>query len=137
MRFINDSKATNTQATEQALKAFPRVYWIAGGKAKADGLGGLAPLFPRIAKAYLIGEAQDDFADTLKAKAPAVKCGTLENAVLSALRDAKEADEPDPVILLSPACASFDQFKDFEARGDAFRNIVHGLIGKDAMMEPA
>ena len=137
VRFINDSKATNAQATEQALKAFPRVYWIAGGEAKADGIEQLSPLFPRISKAYLIGAAQDAFAETLKGRAPAIKSGTLENAVLSALRDAKDADEPDPVILLSPACASFDQFKDFEARGDAFRNIVLGLLGQDAIMEPA
>jgi len=102
--FVNDSKATNAQATEQALKAFPRVYWIAGGKAKYDGIDDLAPLFPRVAKAYLIGEAQDAFAKSLEGHAEAVKCGTLEIAVQDALRDASEAGEPDPVILLSPAC---------------------------------
>lgn len=137
VRFINDSKATNSQATEQALKAFGRVYWIAGGQAKFDGIDALAPLFPRISKAYLIGEAQDKFADALKGKAPTAKCGTLKNAVMEALRDASEADEPDPVILLSPACASFDQFKDFEARGDAFRRIVETLAGEHAPMESA
>ncbi|MEO0882210.1 MAG: UDP-N-acetylmuramoyl-L-alanine--D-glutamate ligase [Pseudomonadota bacterium] len=128
VRFINDSKATNAQAAEQALKAYPRVYWIAGGQAKSDGISDLAPLFPRVAKAYLIGEAQDTFAQTLKGKAPAVKCGTLENAIREALRDSKESGEPDPIVLLSPACASFDQFKDFEARGDAFKAIVAGLV---------
>ncbi len=137
VRFINDSKATNAEAAKQALKAFPRVYWIAGGKAKSDGIDALEPCFSRVAKAYLIGEAQDKFAQTLDGHTSVEKSGTLENAILHALRDAKAADEPDPVILLSPACASFDQFKDFEARGDAFRNIVLGLLGQDAIMEPA
>lgn len=137
VRFVNDSKATNGQAAEQALKAFPRVYWIAGGKAKYDGIDDLSPFFTRVAKAYLIGEAQDAFAQTLKGKAPTVKCGTLERAVREALQDAKASGEPNPVILLSPACASFDQFKDFEARGDAFREIVETLIGDDATLERA
>ena len=134
VQFVNDSKATNAQAAEQALKAFPRVYWIAGGQAKFDGIDELAPLFPRVAKAYLIGEAQDKFAESLKDKAPSVKCGTLERAVEDALRDARQAEEPNPIILLSPACASFDQFKDFEARGEAFRQIVESLVGDDAAL---
>ena len=134
VQFVNDSKATNAQAAEQALKAFPRVYWIAGGQAKFDGIDELAPLFPRVAKAYLIGEAQDKFAESLKGKAPSVKCGTLERAVEDALRDARQAEEPNPIILLSPACASFDQFKDFEARGEAFRQIVESLVGDDAAL---
>lgn len=137
VRFVNDSKATNAQAAMQALKAFPRVYWIAGGKAKGDGIDDVAPYFPRVAKAYLIGEAEDQFAESLKGKAPVVKCGTLEKAVQDALRDASEAEEPNPVILLSPACASFDQFKDFEARGDAFREIVERLVGQGAALERA
>ena len=134
VQFINDSKATNAQAAEQALKAFPRVYWIAGGQAKFDGIDELAPLFPRVAKAYLIGEAQDKFTESLKGKAPSVKCGTLERAVEEALRDARQDEEPNPIILLSPACASFDQFKDFEARGEAFRQIVESLVGDDAAL---
>ena len=134
VQFVNDSKATNAQAAEQALKAFPRVYWIAGGQAKFDGIDELAPLFPRVAKAYLIGEAQDKFTESLKGKAPSVKCGTLERAVEDALRDARQAEEPNPIILLSPACASFDQFKDFEARGEAFRQIVESLVGDDAAL---
>ena len=137
VRFINDSKATNAQAAEQALKAFPRVYWIAGGRAKSDGIGDLAPLFPRVAKAYLIGEAQDNFAHTLKGKALASKCGTLENAIHEALRDATASGESNPVVLLSPACASFDQFKDFEARGDAFKQIVASLSNGAPVMERA
>ena len=134
VQFVNDSKATNAQAAEQALKAFPRVYWIAGGQAKFDGIDELAPLFPRVAKAYLIGDTQDKFTESLKGKAPSVKCGTLERAVEEALRDARQAEEPNPIILLSPACASFDQFKDFEARGEAFRQIVESLVGDDAAL---
>ncbi|MEO1475037.1 MAG: UDP-N-acetylmuramoyl-L-alanine--D-glutamate ligase [Pseudomonadota bacterium] len=135
--FINDSKATNAQAAEQALKAYRRVYWIAGGQAKSDGIGDLTPLFPRVAKAYLIGEAQEAFSQTLKGKAPASKCGTLETAVHEALRDATASGDPDPVVLLSPACASFDQFKDFEARGDAFKQIVSGLVDSPPAKETA
>ena len=135
IRFVNDSKATNAQATEQALKAYPRVYWIAGGRAKTEGIGELEPLFPRVAKAYLIGEAQDAFTRTLKGKAPVAKCGTIETAVQMAWKDAKASGEPDPVILLSPACASFDQFRDFEARGNAFKAIVSDMIGIDSSSE--
>lgn len=135
--FINDSKATNAQATEQALKAFKRVYWIAGGEAKSGGIDDLEPLFPRIAKAYLIGDAQDNFAKSLKSKASAVKCGTLDIAVREALADALKDNDPNSVVLLSPACASFDQFKDFEARGDAFKRIVAELTGDSNYMESA
>ena len=137
VRFINDSKATNAQAAEQALKAFPRVYWIAGGKPKSDGIGDLAPLFPNVAKAYLIGESQDKFEATLKGKVPLAKCGALDVAVKEALADARASGEPSPIIMLSPACASFDQFKDFEARGDAFKALFEELSGKDALMEQA
>ena len=137
VRFINDSKATNAKATEQALKAYSRVYWIAGGQAKKDGIDALEPLFPRVAKAYLIGEAEEAFAATLKGKAPAVKCGTLEKAVKAAWKDAIDSGDTDPVILLSPASASFDQFRDFEARGDAFKAITAGMIGNDSLMETA
>ena len=137
VRFINDSKATNAQATEQALKSYSRVYWIAGGKAKFDGIDALEPLFPNVAKAYLIGDAQDKFETTLKGKAPTAKCGTLEVAMTQALADARESGDPSPIILLSPACASFDQFKDFEARGDAFKAVFVELSGKDALLEQA
>ena len=128
VRFVNDSKATNAQAAEQALKAFKNVYWIAGGVPKAEGIEPLAPLFPNIAKAYLIGAAEDAFATTLKGKVALQKCGTLENAVAAALRDAKAAGEEDAIVLLSPACASFDQFRDFEHRGDVFRSIVQSMM---------
>ena len=135
IRFVNDSKATNAQATEQALKAYSRVYWIAGGRPKTEGIGELEPLFPRVAKAYLIGEAQEQFTRTLKGKAPVAKCGTIETAVQMAWSDAKASGDPDPIILLSPACASFDQFRDFEARGNAFKTIVSDMIGSDSSSE--
>jgi UDP-N-acetylmuramoylalanine--D-glutamate ligase len=126
IRFINDSKATNAQAAEQALRSFKNIYWIAGGVPKAEGIAPLAPLFPNITKAYLIGQAEDVFAATLNGKVPAQVCGTLDRAIDAAYRDAKAAGEPGAVILLSPACASQDQFKDYEHRGDVFRSLVQG-----------
>jgi len=126
VRFVNDSKATNADAARQALSSYPRTYWIAGGVPKAGGIAPLADLFPRVAKAYLIGEAQDEFAATLEGKAPYVRCGALEAAVAAAFADA-EASGEDAIVLLSPACASFDQFSDFEARGEAFRGAVESL----------
>lgn len=128
--FINDSKATNADSTQKALSAFENgIFWIAGGKAKAGGIESLAPFFPRIAKAYLIGEAAADFARTLAGKADYVLCGTIENAVLMAAHDAAHDDFINPVILLSPSCASFDQFSNFEARGQSFRACVEALPG--------
>lgn len=129
VRFVNDSKATNAQAAEQALRAYSKVYWIAGGVPKAEGIGPLSPLFNRVAKAYLIGDAADAFARTLDGAAEYEKCGTLDKAVANAYRDARASGDENPIVLLSPACASFDQFKDFEARGDAFRDIVEDLGG--------
>jgi len=130
VRFVNDSKATNAQAAEQALKTWPRVHWIAGGVPKAEGIEPLAPWFDRVAGAYLIGESEAAFAKTLKGKAETVKCGTLSAATQAAFDAAKASGEPNPIVLLSPACASFDQFKDFEARGDAFREIVQQLAAQ-------
>ncbi len=123
--FINDSKATNAESTARALASFPRVHWILGGKPKEGGIESLAEYFPKIAKAYLIGESAGDFARTLDAQVPYEQCGTLEVAVVAAARDA--AREVDAVVLFSPACASFDQFRSFEHRGDVFREIVAGL----------
>ena len=128
IRFINDSKATNAQAAEQALRSFKNIYWIAGGVPKAEGIAPLAPLFPNITKAYLIGQAEDVFAATLHGKVASQVCGALDRAVEAAYRDAKAAGEPGAVVLLSPACASFDQFKDYEQRGDAFRRLVQGMM---------
>jgi UDP-N-acetylmuramoylalanine--D-glutamate ligase len=125
--FVNDSKATNADAAARALSSYSRIYWIAGGKPKTGGITSLAGYFPRIAKAYLIGEAAEDFAATLDGHVPAVISGTLDTAVLEAASDAVEDPSGDVVVLLSPACASFDQFKNFELRGDAFRSLVQSL----------
>jgi UDP-N-acetylmuramoylalanine--D-glutamate ligase len=128
--FINDSKATNADSTEKALLSFPRdVYWILGGKAKAGGIVTLEPFFPGIARAYLIGEASDAFAAALEGKVSYEKCGTLDAAVAGAARDARLSQAPAPIVLLSPACASYDQYRNFEVRGDAFRALVAALPG--------
>ncbi len=128
--FINDSKATNADSTEKALLSWERdIFWIAGGKPKEGGIASLAPLFPRVAKAYLIGEAAEDFAATLDGKAAFERSGALDSAIASAARDAARSGGAEPVVLLSPACASYDQFKNFEARGEAFRKIVAELPG--------
>jgi UDP-N-acetylmuramoylalanine--D-glutamate ligase len=126
VRFINDSKATNADAARQALASYPKVYWIAGGQPKAGGIESLSDLFGGIVKAYLVGEAQDAFAATLDRRVPYARCGAIDAAVRAAFEDAKASGE-DAIVLLSPACASFDQFADFEARGDAFRAAVHDL----------
>jgi UDP-N-acetylmuramoylalanine--D-glutamate ligase len=127
VRFINDSKATNADAAARALLCFPDIYWIAGGKPKEGGIEALRPLFGRIRKAYLIGEAAEDFARALDG-VPHEISHTLENADAQARADAAQASVPEPVVLLSPACASFDQFRDFEHRGDVFRSLVTELI---------
>jgi UDP-N-acetylmuramoylalanine--D-glutamate ligase len=122
--FINDSKATNADAAEKALLSFHDVHWILGGRPKAGGVESLRPLFPRVAKAYLIGEAEDEFARTLAGAVPFVRSGTLGAAIEAAAGDAARSPTKEPAVLLSPACASFDQFANFEARGDAFRALV-------------
>ena len=125
--FINDSKATNADAAEKALKSFNDIFWIVGGKAKDGGIEPLRPLFSRVAKAYLIGAASDEFAGTLRDEVPFERCGTLDVATASAARDAARSIAPEPVVLLSPACASFDQFPNFEVRGESFRAAVAAL----------
>ena len=127
VRFINDSKATNADAAAKALGCYPDIFWIAGGKAKDGGIDDLARFFPRIRKVYLIGDAAEKFAATLTGKVETEVTGTLAAAVRAAATDAALATASAPVVLLSPACASFDQFKDFEARGDAFRAAVVDL----------
>jgi len=122
VRFINDSKATNADATARALACYEGVYVILGGVPKEGGIDSLVQFFPRIRKAYLIGQAADAFAGTLEGWAPYQKCGDLANAVSASARDAAQEDEA--VVLLSPACASFDQFENFEARGEMFRKLV-------------
>jgi UDP-N-acetylmuramoylalanine--D-glutamate ligase len=125
--FINDSKATNADATARALAVYPDIFWIAGGKPKEGGIASLTSFFPRIRKAYLIGEAAGQFARTLDGKALYEMSGTLDVAVASAAADAAASAAEAPVVLLSPACASYDQFKDFEQRGDVFRSLVARL----------
>jgi UDP-N-acetylmuramoylalanine--D-glutamate ligase len=131
VRFVNDSKATNADAARQAMSAYPRFFWIAGGRPKTDGIDQLTDLFPGIARAYLIGEAQDDFAKVLEGRAPYAKCGGLEAAVRAAFADARK-EEGEAIVLFSPACASFDQYPDFEVRGEAFRAAVQALIAPSA-----
>ncbi len=128
--FVNDSKATNAGSAEKALVSFPGdIYWILGGKQKAGGIASLTEHFARVAKAYLIGEATEEFAATLEARVPFERCGTLAVATAAAARDAAASAAPEPVVLLSPACASFDQYRNFEVRGDAFRALVAALPG--------
>ncbi|MGE3832602.1 MAG: UDP-N-acetylmuramoyl-L-alanine--D-glutamate ligase, partial [Parvibaculaceae bacterium] len=126
---INDSKATNADAAAKALASFPRIYWIAGGIAKAGGITPLKGFFPKIAKAYLIGEAAPEFARTIGDATPITMSGTLDRAVADAARDAVKDGRKDAVILLSPACSSFDHYPNFEVRGEAFRKAVASLPG--------
>ena len=126
VRFVNDSKATNADAARQALSSYPKVYWIAGGQPKAGGIESLTDLFGRVAKAYLIGDGAGQFAHTLEGRAKVSMSGDLESATAQAYADAAASGE-EAVVLLSPAGASFDQFADFEARGEAFRAAVHDL----------
>lgn len=119
--FINDSKATNSESTENALKSYENIFWILGGKAKEGGISNLWPYFEKITKAYLIGEASDEFAEALQNKGVDFKkCIDLKNAFNQAFLDAKKSGLKEKNILLSPSCASFDQWKNFEERGDYF-----------------
>ena len=127
--FVNDSKATNADAAARALASFSDIFWIAGGKPKSGGINPLSGYFPRIAKAYLIGEAAGEFAGTLQGKVPFVVAGTLDRAVELAAADAAASGRGEPVVLLSPACASYDQFRNFELRGAAFREAVMKIDG--------
>jgi UDP-N-acetylmuramoylalanine--D-glutamate ligase len=127
--FVNDSKATNAEAAAPALSSFRRIFWIAGGLSKEGGIASLSPYFSRIAKCYLIGEAAPEFAATIGTSAPYEIAGTLADAIERATKDAALDGAAEPVVLLSPACASFDQFKNFEKRGDAFREAVLSIVG--------
>jgi UDP-N-acetylmuramoylalanine--D-glutamate ligase len=127
--FVNDSKATNADSAAQALVCFSDIFWIAGGKPKTGGIEPLREFFPRVRKAYLIGEAADEFAATLGNAVPHEITGSLDRAVAAAARDAENSTAAEPVVLLSPACASFDQYRNFEVRGDAFRALVRALPG--------
>ena len=127
VRFVNDSKATNAQAAARALACFDEVYWIAGGRPKQGGFDELQEWFPHIRRAFLIGEAEPAFAAALGTAVPHNRCGTLARAVEDAYALARTEARREPVVLLSPACASFDQFRDYEHRGETFRALVAGL----------
>jgi UDP-N-acetylmuramoylalanine--D-glutamate ligase len=129
VRYINDSKATNADAAEKALACYEAIYWIAGGLPKAGGITSLAPYFKRLRHAFLIGDAAGEFAATLDGKVSYTRCGDLASAVAAASDRAREEHAPDAVVLLSPACASYDQFPNFEVRGDTFRRLVGELPG--------
>jgi UDP-N-acetylmuramoylalanine--D-glutamate ligase len=126
VRFVNDSKATNTDAARQAMSSYPRFFWIAGGRPKTGGIDDLVDLFPAVARAYLIGEAEEAFARTLEGRVPYARAGTMDAAVRAAFADARK-EEGEAIVLFSPACASFDQYADFEERGEAFRTAVQAL----------
>jgi UDP-N-acetylmuramoylalanine--D-glutamate ligase len=136
--FINDSKATNADSAQKALAAFERgIYWIVGGKAKDGGIEPLEPYFERVARAYLIGASSEAFAKTLSGKVAFERCETMEKALEAAAIDAAIDTSDQPVVLLSPACASYDQFKNFEVRGNAFRDLVKALPGFAPLTVPA
>jgi len=121
--FVNDSKATNPESAAPALAAFKRIHWILGGQAKTENLDACAPHFSHVARAYVIGEAGPRFAALLAPHMPVEESGLLATAVTSAAAHAQSGE----TVLLSPACASFDQFRDFEDRGDRFRAAVEAL----------
>jgi len=131
--FINDSKATNADSTEKALKSFDNILWILGGKPKEGGIEPLRPYFPKIRKAYLIGAASDAFSETLGEGVPHERAETLDRAVAHAAQDAAALGAP-AVVLLSPACASYDQYPNYEVRGDHFRELVKALPGINPTM---
>ena len=126
--FVNDSKATNAEATAKALACYDNIHWILGGRAKEGGLDGLDKFYGNVRKAYLIGECANDFAGQLKGKVETMICGDLDTATKAAFEDASGGQA---TVLLSPAAASFDQFRNFEIRGDAFRDAVD-RVTKDA-----
>jgi UDP-N-acetylmuramoylalanine--D-glutamate ligase len=129
VRYINDSKATNADATDKALACYEAIYWIAGGLPKAGGITSLAPYFKRLRHAFLIGNATGEFAATLDGKVSYSRCGDLATALAAASERARGEHVPGAVVLLSPASASYDQFPNFEVRGDTFRQLVRELPG--------
>ncbi len=133
--YVNDSKATNAAAAAMALACYDAAYWIAGGRPKETGLDGLEPLFPRIVHAFLIGEAEGEFAAALSGRVPLSRCGDLATALTDAHALACAEQRPGAVVLLSPAAASFDQFADFEERGERFRELVAALPGIHADLD--
>lgn len=126
--FVNDSKATNPDAAARALATFNDIYWICGGQPKQDNLDAVLPYLKNVRRAYLIGEAAPRFKELLDGEADVVISETLDQAFHAARADARQDGRKKATVLLAPACASFDQFANFEARGDAFRHLVEGLI---------
>ena len=135
--YVNDSKATNSDATARALASYRDIYWILGGQAKAGGVAPLAPWFDRIRHAFLIGEATEYFAGQLDGKLPYTRCGDLKSALVAAYERAQSETRDRAggraVVLLSPACASWDQWKSYEHRGDAFRAMARALPGAQSL----
>ncbi len=131
IRFVNDSKATNADAAAKALASYDQIYWIAGGKPKDGPLDLLHPFFKNVRQGFLIGEASPRFARELDGLIPLQECGDLSTALEHAYAAALRDKATNAVVLLSPACASFDQFTDFEARGDAFRRLVAALAKRE------
>ena len=136
VRFVNDSKGTNPDAAAKALASYDTIYWIAGGRPKEGGLDAVDPYLPRVRRAFLIGEGAPKFAAHLDGRVPHQRSTDLDAAVEAAYRAARDDGAADAVVLLSPACASFDQFANFEARGEAFVASVKGLqvrVGRGAL----
>jgi UDP-N-acetylmuramoylalanine--D-glutamate ligase len=131
--YVNDSKATNADATARALSSYRNIYWIIGGQAKEGGVAPLAPWFDRIKHAFLIGEATELFAGQLEGKIPFDRCGDLQSALNAAHARAQAEATEHAVVLLSPACASWDQWKSYEHRGDAFREMARALPGAESV----
>ncbi len=136
--YVNDSKATNADAAARALSSYRDIYWILGGQAKEGGVAPLAPWFDRIRHAFLIGEATELFAGQLEGKLGYSRCGDLKSA-LDAAHQRAQREAPSSgsggtaVVLLSPACASWDQWKSYEHRGDAFRAMARALPGAESL----
>ena len=129
IHYVNDSKATNAESAARAISCYDNVYWIAGGRAKEGGIEAIFPFLDRVCHAYLIGETANDFAKNLKREIPVTVSGDLFSAVGEARAHALAKTGEGSVVLLSPACASFDQFENFESRGNAFRDFVNALPG--------
>ncbi|MEO1248307.1 MAG: UDP-N-acetylmuramoyl-L-alanine--D-glutamate ligase, partial [Pseudomonadota bacterium] len=127
VRFVNDSKATNPDAAARALASYDNVYWIAGGQAKGDDFSALDQALSGVKRAFLIGQSAEVMASALAGKVATTITGTLDQAIQKAFAAARSDDDPDPVVLLSPACASFDQFENFEKRGDRFCELAMTL----------
>ncbi len=127
--YVNDSKATNPEAAAKALASYETIYWVAGGRAKEGGLDPILAHLDRVAETFLIGEASETFAETLEGKVALQRCGDLATALAAATVAARRDGKANPVVLLSPAAASFDQFADFEQRGETFRRAVQAIPG--------